>query len=285
MSMRYTVKDFRTDFPTDAACLAFVFKQRYPKGLECPNCGKGKFHAVTGRRSYACSCGFQTYPTEGTIFHKSPTPLVSWFHAMFLMSQSKNGVSAMEIMRQIGVTYKCAWRMAHQIRKLMKSDGGPLGGIVEADETYIGGKKKTGKGNYKGAHTPVFGMVERGGDLKAQVVPDAKTHTLLPAMREAVEPGTTVHTDEMRSYILVSRMGFKHKTVKHSKGEWVRGNVHTNTIEGFWGQLKRSITGTYCSVSRKHLPSYLNEFSFRYNHRHDLSPLPTTMFSKVGMRA
>lgn len=121
--MKYSIKNFRQDFPDDKTCLAFIFKNRYPKGLTCPKCERNAFVPVEGRRSYACACGYQVYPTEGTIFHKSPTPLTLWFHAIFLMSQSKNGVAAKELERQLGVTYKCAWRMAKQIRLLMGQGG------------------------------------------------------------------------------------------------------------------------------------------------------------------
>lgn len=141
--MKYTIKNLRNDFPTDEACLDFIFKNRWPKGLTCQNCESKDFYHVKGRKSYACKCGYQASPTEGTIFHKSSTPLTLWFHAIFLMSQSKNGVAAKELERQLGVTYKCAWRMARQIRLLMTDDDGPLGGneIVELDETYVDGKK------------------------------------------------------------------------------------------------------------------------------------------------
>lgn len=143
--MKYSIKNFRQDFPDDKTCLAFVFKNRYPRGLACPKCERNTFVPVEGRRSYACACGYQVYPTEGTIFHKSPTPLTLWFHAIFLMSQSKNGVAAKELERQLGVTYKCAWRMAKQIRLLMGQGPGPLGGleIIEA----VRGNQPTGSTN------------------------------------------------------------------------------------------------------------------------------------------
>lgn len=126
--MKYTIKNFVKNFPDDKTCLAFIFKSRYPNGLACPKCEKTSFHPVKGRKSYACSCGYQTYPTEGTIFHKSPTPLTLWFHAIFLMSQSKNGIAAKELERQLGVTYKTAWRMAKQIRMLFGQNPDTLDG-------------------------------------------------------------------------------------------------------------------------------------------------------------
>ncbi len=283
MKQKYTITDFKKDFPDDKSCLAYIFNKRYPKGLECPKCQKKEFYPVVGRRSYACSCGYQIYPTEGTIFHKSPTPLTFWFHAIFLMSQSKNGVAAKELERQLGVTYKCAWRIAKQIRLLMKGDGEILSGIVEADETYIGGKRKGKRGRGAAGKTAVFGIAQRGGDIRTTVVPDVKRKTLMPMIQASVEEGATVSTDELPSYNKVASSGFQHGTVNHGKGQYVRGMFHTNTIEGFWSQLKRSLNGTYHSVSRKHLSSYLDEFSFRYDHRADTAPLPLTLFSRVGM--
>lgn len=207
---------------------------------------------------------------------------MSWFYAIYLMGQSRNGVSAMELKRQLGVTYKCAWRMARQIRKLMKQDKELLEGVVEADETYIGGRRRGPSGRGALGKTAVFGVVQRGGRVRATIVSDVRTNTLLGAIREQVKRGSVMNTDEMLSYQLVITLGIEHLTVKHSAGEYVRGDVHTNSIEGFWGQLKRSLSGTYCSVSRKHLQAYLDEFVFRYDHRHDEEPLPLTMLSMVG---
>jgi len=177
---KYTIKSFHADFPDDAACLEFVFKTRWPDGGTC-KCGKKDcFYPVTGRRSYACSwCGYQISPTAGTIFHKSETSLKSWFFAMFLMSSSKNGVAAKELERQLGVTYKTAHRMGHKIRQLMQSGGDMLCGIVEADETFIGGlaknmhrakRKAAIKGTGGATKTPVIGILERGGNVQAKVV-------------------------------------------------------------------------------------------------------------------
>ena len=280
--MKYTIKDFRADFPNDKTCLAFIFNNRYPKGLSCPKCDKSSFHAVEGRRSYACACGFQVYPTEGTIFHKSPTPLTLWFHAIFLMSQSKNGVAAKELQRHLGVTYKCAWRIAKQIRLLMSPDGGPLGGleIIEADETYVGGVRRGKRGRGAEGKTAVFGVVERKGHVKTQVVPNVRMVTLMPLIQAMVPPNAVITTDELNSYNKVKSLGHLHETVRHGKGEYARGDVHTNTIEGFWSQFKRSVHGTFHAVSPKHLQTYLNEFSFRYNHRGQ--NLPRVMFSRVA---
>jgi transposase len=228
MKTNYTVKDFNADFKTDADCLDFVFKMRFPKGATC-KCGKKDcFYAIKGRKCYCCSwCGYQISPTAGTIFHKSETPLKSWLFAMFLISNSKNGVSAMELQRQIGVTYKTAWRMAHQIRKLMQGDGGILKGVIEADETFIGGLAKNmhkGKRKVRGTggmgKTPVIGVLERGGNVQAKVVTDITSQTLLPNIMENVEKGATVCTDEWCSYNPLTKAGFKHLRVAHGARQY-----------------------------------------------------------------
>lgn len=282
--MKYTIKNLRNDFPNDEACLNFIFKNRWPKGLTCPNCESKDFYHVKGRKSYACKCGYQVSPSEGTIFHKSSTPLTLWFHAIFLMSQSKNGVAAKELERQLGVTYKCAWRMARQIRLLMTDDDGPLGGneIVELDETYVGGKAKGKRGRGAAKKTPVFGAVERNGKLKTKVVLNVRKLTLMPLIKDMVADNSVIVTDESNSYNDVKKVGHLHESINHSKGQYVNGDVHTNTIEGFWSQFKRSVHGTYHSVSRKHLQLYLDEFSFRYSHRKSNLALPVLIFSKVG---
>lgn len=282
--MKYTIKDFKRDFPDDKTCLNHIFKKRYPSGLKC-KCGKSAFHPIEGRRAYACACGAQVSPTEGTIFHKSPTPLTLWFHAIFLMSQSKNGVAAKELERHLGVTYKCAWRIAKQIRLLMSEDDTPLLGkeIIEADETYVGGIRKGKRGRGAEGKTPVFGVVERKGSVKTKVIPNVKQVTLMPLIDSMVSPNSVITTDECNSYNRVKSLGHLHETVRHGRGEYVRGDVHTNTIEGFWSQFKRSVHGTFHAVSPKHLQAYLNEFSFRYNHRTSVLPLPVVMFSRVAL--
>lgn len=280
--MRYTIKQFKIQFPTDEACLAHIFNQRFPDGCKCLKCGKDAFHPVKNRRSYACSCGYQVYPTEGTIFHKSSTSLVLWFYAIFLMAQSKNGVSAKELERHLGVTYKTAWRMAKQIRKLMSDNDEPFDGEVEADETYVGGKRRGKRGRGAEGKTPVFGVVKRQGGIKTSIVENVRQVTLMPLIKKMVKSGSLIFTDESNSYNKVESMGYGHEKVKHGKNEYVRGNSHTNTIEGFWSQFKRSVHGTFHCVSPKHLQTYLDEFSFRYNHR-DVSSLPCLMFSRVSM--
>ena len=281
--MKYTIKDFQKEFPNDDVCLDHIFTQKFGERFECPECKKSDcFYRIKKRKSYACSwCGHQVAPTAGTIFHKSATKLTLWFYAIFLMSQAKNGVSGKELERHLGVTYKTAWRMAKQIRELMKQSPSMFTGTVEADETYVGGKGKNNKRG-RGAEnkTAVFGIVEREGSVIAKAVSDCKAYTVMPLIRQNVRVGANLMTDEFRSY---SKAGleYNHQTVKHSAKEYARGDVYTNTIEGFWSQLKRSIDGTFHSVSPKYLQAYVNEFAFRYNHRFSSLHLFQILLGKI----
>jgi transposase len=202
---------------------------------------------------------------------------------------TRNGVSGKELQRQLGVTYKCAWRIGHQIRNLMAARDKAntpeqLSGQVEIDETYVGGRKRTGENragkqiaNWRDNKSCVMGMVERGGAFKGQVVPDNKRVNLLPVVLKNIAYGATAITDELASYKKLSKLGYKHEFIRHGLKEYVRGDVHTNRIEGFWSHLKRGISSTHVSVSRKHLQKYVNEFAFRYNNRH----APADMFSRM----
>ena len=278
--MKYTISQFKKDFPNDDACLEYVFKARY-SGVKCPKCGKSKFFRVRGRKCYTCRCGYQIHPVSGTIFHKSDTKLTDWFFAVYLMSQSKNGVSAKEIQRHLGTTYKTAWRIAKQIKSLMKQDSEQLGGIVEIDEAFIGGKRRLGKELKE--KTPIVGVVQRGGKVKAQKTENIETHTLLGMLRKNVKLGSRVISDDTQTYKpnKIMRLGMFHDKISHSKEKYVRGDVYTNTIEGFWSQLKRSIDGTYHSLSVKHLQSYVDEASFHYNQRLSSAPAFEVLLSRL----
>lgn len=276
---RYTIDTLHEQFPDDDACLDFMFKQLYGDLAVCPSCGvvEPRFYRVRNRKCYACNdCGYQLSPLANTIFHKSETSLKKWFYAIYLFGVGKNGVSAKEIERHLGVTYKTAWRMAKQIRLMMQEDGNMLSGIVEADETYIGGKTKIER-KYDNK-TAVVGIVEKKkglGKVKAFTTEQADATVTLPFLRDNITAGSTLHTDDSRIYSRVKR-DFTHEFVNHSKLEYVKSGVHTNTIEGFWGQLKRSIDGTYHCVSPKYLQLYVNEFVFRYNYR-DVAAFPVLM--------
>jgi len=280
---RYTIDTLHQQFPDDDTCLDYMFQKQYSDLKACPKCGvvSPKFYRVRNRKCYECNdCGYQLSPLANTIFHKSDTPLKKWFYAIYLFGVGKNGVSAKEIERHLGVTYKTAWRMAKQIRLMMQQNGSMLSGIVEADETYIGGKaKQERKFNNK---TAVVGIVEKKkgiGQVKAFATKQADATVTLPFLRANILPGSTLQTDESRIYSRVKR-DFTHEFVNHSKLEYVKSGVHTNTIEGFWGQLKRSLDGTYHCVSPKYLQFYVNEFVYRYNHR-DVAAFPALLEAAV----
>lgn len=287
---KYTIRQFNTDFPDDDACLECIVKQvypTYPDGIHCRTCGEvRKHHRIRGRKAYSCDhCGTHVYPLAGTIFEKSSTSLKSWFYAMYLMASTRCGISAKQLERELGVTYKTAWRMFKQIRGLMGEEIERLSGEVEADETYVGGREKgkPGRPGKQSSKTPVFGVVERGGKVAALVTSDASKATLQPIIREHVLPKSLIYTDEWRAYDgLDGEKEYVHHRIHHEQKVWVVGNVHTNTIEGFWSQLKRSIDGANHSVSAKHLQDYINEYAFRYNHRDDETPMYETIAGRVA---
>ncbi|MFZ1487540.1 MAG: IS1595 family transposase [Candidatus Saccharimonas aalborgensis] len=282
--MRYTIAQFREDFPDDRACLLAVLGNRY--GRTCPRCGSigVKWYPITGRQGFVCSdCDSHVYPLAQTIFRKSSTSLWNWFYAIYLFSVSKNGVSAKELERQLGVTYKTAWRMCKQIRLLMQNDseGYMLEDEVEVDETYIGGRhRKSYRYSKKQA---VFGAVERKGKIKVKHVKSTGARVLLPEIYQGVLPGTMIYSDEWRAYSKLNYYGYGHRTVNHSRWEWSRDTAYTNTIEGFWGHLKRSLRGTYGHVSGKYLQLYLGEFAYRYNRRSQNEPIFLDLFQRAAM--
>ena len=282
MAKTPTVQDFFRRFPTDEACLEHLMSLRFGNPLECPKCGnEGQFAKLKKLPAYACpTCGDHIHPMVGTPFERSRTPLQKWFYAMYLFTTSRHGVPAKELQRQLGVTYKCAWRMGHEIRKYMGQVDGddPLDGHVEVDETMIGGVRRGGKrGRGAPNKTVVFGMLERNGDVMTRVVQNVRRVTLEAHILDNIVTGATISSDELRSYARLQRHGYRHGTVSHSKEQWVDGETHVNSLEGFWAQIKRSIRGTHIHVSRKHLPKYLGEFEFRYNLRRQ----PEMMFARL----
>jgi transposase len=276
MSKAPTLRQFQDRFPTEESCLDHLMRVRYGDRHDCAKCGKSAhFYRVKARRSYACEyCGAQVYPTAGTPFDRTRTSLRDWFYVMFLFTTTRNGVAAKRVERELGVTYKTAWRMCHEIRKYMAAldSDDPLGGpgeTVEIDETLVGGKAEgLGRGKYMANKTIVMAMYEKGGELIARVVPDAKRDTLWSQIEKHVLPGTTIHTDEWRSYTGLALRGYRHQTVNHAAKEYVSPYGCTvNRVEGYWAMLKRGIRGTHVHVSAKHLSKYLGEFEYRWNMR------------------
>jgi transposase-like protein len=295
--LRLTVEDFHKRFPNDDACLEHLKEKRYPGGIAyCTKCQQErKHHRVTGRPAYACDyCGSMISPMAGTIFEHSSTSLRLWYYAMYLMGSTRCGISAKQIQRETGVTYKTAWRMFKQIRSLLGDDDkleGPT--TVEVDEMYYGGQAKGGCGRpIRGdkQKTTVVGIVQRGtekriGRVKASVKADVTANTLVGMVREFVLPKSIVYTDEFPSYDGLSVRGYDHRRIRHASKVYVVGDIHTNTIEGFWSLIKTGLRGVYHSVSQKYLQTYLDEYSFRYNRRDQGNLIFTSILERVSERA
>jgi transposase len=278
----YSVTEFLAEFPDDAACLEHLWRTRYsPDGehAHCPRCDAEKvfkrYATKQGRQSWTCTaCGLHVHPTAGTIFAKSSTSLKLWFHAMYLMTSTRCGISAKQLERELGVHYKTAWRMFNKIRnELMKDDAKPLKGKVEVDETSWGGRPRRKLKNkkevalFRESKTTVLGMVERGGRVRLRVIASRRGEPLSGAVRANVNPEAILFTDDWRPYRPLSREYAGHRIINHSAGVYVLGDVHTNTIEGFFGNLKTGMRGAYKQVSNKWLQSYLDEYTWRYNER------------------
>jgi transposase-like protein len=291
--LRYTINTFNEQFPTNDSCLDWLKMERWPEGLiPCAKCEKDrKHHRVTGRPAYACDyCGSMISPMAGTIFEKSTTSLRTWFYAMYLMSATRCGISAKQIQRETGVTYKTAWRMFKQIRTLMSEEISLEGEAVEMDETYVGGRRRGGRpGRASGTakeKSIVIGAVERGGKVVALVSNDVTKATLHGIAKEYILPDSIVYTDHYPAYMGLDKInGYEHRRINHAAGVYVVGNTHTQTIEGFWSLVKRGIGGVYHSVSKKYLQTYLDEYSFRYNRRNSGQPMFTSLLEQVAEQA
>ncbi len=279
--MSYT--EFLRRFPDNDACLEYLKTKFYPDGTACPKCGKAsKFHRITGRSAYSCQfCGTHVYPTAGTIFHKSTTSLQLWFWAIYLVSSSKCGISAKQLGREIGVGYKTAWRMMNRIRLLLGEDIGPLSGDAEVDETFARGKVRAGQtrgmtrqeakrfSDQKNVGRTVLAAVERNGRVKATVVPNRSKPTLQGKIREFVLPESMIFTDELKLYVGIGREYKGHKRIKHKQRIYVMDDAGTQNVESFFALFKNSVRGAHHSISAKYLPNYLDEYTFRWNHRKD----------------
>jgi transposase-like protein len=286
--------EFMRAYPDDAACLDRLWRDRYaPDGhtADCPKCEKSRrFHRTKTRASYTCdSCGLHIHPMVGTIFEKSSTSLQLWFYAIYLIASTRCGISAKQLERELGVSYKTAWRMMNKIRNdlMNDTDATPLDGFVEVDETGVSGKKRK-KGTrsegaiWREAQPVVLGMVERGGRVRMRVITSRRGEPLSGAVRANVNPTSIIFTDDWMAYKPLGREYAGHRVINHSAGQYVTGdNTHTNTIEGFFGNLKTGMRGAYKHVSRQWLQSYLDEYAWRYNARR----VPGSMFEQLIVRA
>lgn len=269
-----TLRQFQARFPTEDSCLDHLMRTRYGARFSCPKCEKAaNYYRVKSRRSYECEhCGNQIYPTAGTPFHGTRTSLRDWFYVMFLFTTSRNGVAAKRVEREIGVTYKTAWRMCRLIRHYMGYVDGdtPLGGPdsqgVEIDHAFIGGQDRMGESDKK----IVLGMVERGGEVITRVLPNRLSGVVLPTLKEHIKPGTHITSDAEHAFgglPFIQGQNYRHTAIKRRHGEYKVDGQTTSHVEGFWNLVKRGINGTYIHVSAKHLQAYLCEFEFRYNMR------------------
>lgn len=279
--------DIYKELNTEEKCLTFLEHMRWPDGVKCLACdsaritritAKGKTNRKTGktgpdRKLYQCNeCRFQFTATTGTVYHDTHLPLCKWFLAIALITESKKGISANQLARALGVQYRTAWHLAHRIRKAMTDADRPkLKGVVEIDETYIGGKQRGHRGQRKNKEV-VIGVRERGGDLRLVQTVDNKTETVYQVIADHVDKeAQAIMTDESPIYNFQTTQfrNVRHERIKHKDKIYVRGDVHTNTVESAFSLFKRGLTGAFHKVSLKHLQRYLNEFSYRFNNRKD----------------
>lgn len=248
---------------------------RWPEGVRCPKCEGAKVSRVKTRGQFDCdSCGYQFSVTAGTVLHDTHLPLWKWFLAVYLICGAKKGVSANQLKRTLGVAYKTAWYLCHRIRSAMTQGTDPLTGVVEADETHLGGKPrykgatKQEAAKIRNAKPVVAGAIQRGGELRLRHIPNTKAKHIQGFLQDVVSgDAEAIYTDSHKSYRGIADENTRHEFVDHSIDEWVRGDVHTNGIESAWSLFDRAVIGSYHQLSTKHLPAYLDEFAFRFNNR------------------
>src|SRR5260370_5030752 len=257
-------------FGTDEKCREYLTELKWLNGIECPRCKSKSISSIAERAKYDCNkCRYQFEVKSGSIFHDSNLPLWKWFRAVYMMIESKKGISACEVQRVVAVSYKTAWFLCHRIRAAMREVSADLlKGIVEVDETYIGGRFHGRNRGYKGNKAVVVGAVEREGQIRLRVIKSPSHYWLHKFIHETTDPKCeAIYTDEAKAYLGIADADTRHETVRHAAEEWVNGDVHTNNVESVWSLLKRSVVGTYHKISIKHLDAYLDELEHRFNNR------------------
>jgi transposase-like protein len=268
---KMTLPKLMVDFDTDTECRLRLEELRWPNGVTCLRCGSTSISRITTRKQFDCNaCRYRFSVTTGTIFNDSHLPLPKWFMAVLLMCEAKKGISANQMKRTLGVAHKTAWYLCHRIRAAMtEAQPVPLSGTVEVDETYIGGGRGVGQGN-RDRHKMILAAIERGGNVRMKFAKSkrASRKELHGFIRATVSDDCiNIYTDEARGYQGIGDHNTRHETVTHSKGEYVRGDVHTNSVESAFGLFKRGVMGSFHQISEKHLDRYLDEFEFRFNNR------------------
>jgi transposase-like protein len=257
-------------FNSEDRCREYIEALRWPSGVCCTRCGSLSVSRIIKRHQYDCNdCRYQFSPMAGTVFHDTHLPLTKWFLATYLMCESKKGMSANQLKRTLGVSYKTAWYLCHRIREAMKSDTSEkLKGIVEADETFVGGRYDRRRKRESHDKPCVMGVIQRGGQVRANKIQSRGARAIAAFIKESVEQGAQLMTDEYAGYQKIGK-DYDHNAVNHSKLEYVEGLTHTNSIENFWSLFKRGLVGSFHKVSEKHLDRYLDEFTYRFNGRED----------------
>jgi transposase-like protein len=285
--------DLIEQFGSEDKCRAYLEGLRWPDGVRCLRCGSDKISRIVKRAQFDCdACRYQFSVRAGTIFHDSHLPLWKWFLAVYVVGESKKGISANQLKRMLGVSYKTAWYLCHRIRAAMlDSNPEPLTGIIEADETYTGHGPRSFGVRYRGRRVggnkiAIIGAVERGGRVRLKVSDRVDRKALHEFLRAVIsDEAEAIYTDDYRAYDGIADDDTRHETVNHSRKQWVQGDVHTNTMEDVWSLFKRSIIGSYHHLSVKHLQAYLDEMAFRYNNRNNEYLFRDTLVALIGSDA